>query len=654
MQNQKKLKQIYQKYENWVFPAVCTLVFVILSIFSIHGSSIGTYKAIFNPSEKDKNLYFSTPKGIRSDEWVITSPLEFAQKATDFAVINPNIGHGQDMDIVLDLPVRDWTVIFKPQNIAFLLLPFSIAFSFHWWFSLFALMIASYLLFKTLIPPPKNVLLSSLLATTFSVNPFIFWWYSSGTLLPVAYVFLLVFLFIQLLDTSRIYHRLLVGVLMAYLIVCLALTFYIPFIIAVSFAALIMTTAYIFSQKNPRRFVTKQNIILLLSALFIAVLIIAMFYLAHKEAIMLVQNTVYPGKRIASDTPMRIDNLIDIFKQFFLQSNKFVSANLINQSEASNFIYLFLYLLLPGIYIIVDGIRNKKNDWFLITITIGIGLFLTRMLLPLNLNYILKFILLDKVPKERLIIGLGILNIAYIIAIIRNIKLRKKSLPRIISLSSYVAALIILLGQYVVFKSNSNFRPSYSFVIVLIISLLIIATVVLILNKRTLVLAAFAMLVLTLLTSFLINPLYKGVPFEKNTTIHQITQQNNQQRGSWVVLNNIALEQFPQMAGVNTLSGVNIYPQYGIWRSFPNYEDYKDVVNRYAHIQFVINNENNNTIYLNQADLFTVNIDPCNTFAQQHITYLLSLKPETSPCIQQVKMFYDNSQQVYIYKIIKL
>lgn len=144
-----------EKYYVWIFPAISVLVFLILCIGKIHGSSIGLYEATANPGLKDKNLLFGFPRQIRSDEWVVNSPLQYAQKATNFASINPNIGNGQDMAIVLDMPVGDWSVIFKPQNIAFLFLPFSIAFSFHWWFMLLALLIGAYLLFRTLIPPPK-------------------------------------------------------------------------------------------------------------------------------------------------------------------------------------------------------------------------------------------------------------------------------------------------------------------------------------------------------------------------------------------------------------------------------------------------------------------------------------------------------------------
>jgi hypothetical protein len=650
---QKYYKQT-QKYHAWVFPAVCILIFFVLCIGKVHSSSIGLFKATTNPGVKDRNLLFGTPKPIRSDEWVVNSPLDFAQKAANFATINPNIGNGQDMAIVLDMPVRDWSVIFKPQNIAFLALPFSVAFSFHWWFMLLALVLGAYLLFRTLIPPPKNNLVSAVLATSFAFSPFIMWWYANGTLLSIAYVFWLLFLFIQLLQTNNIKYKIFFGTGMAYAAVCLALTFYAPFIIAVCFAGLFIAAGFVFSQKKPKRFLTKQNILITLLAVIAAIVILGIFYFIHKEAIHLVQSTVYPGRRTTVDTPVEFKALVDVFKIFFLQSSDFVVKNQLNQSEASNFVYMFLYLAIPAVYMIYEGIKKKKHDWFLILISVGIVIFLIRMLVPADTNSIFKFVLLDKSAKQRLLIGFGVLNIAFVIAITRNIKLRQKPLPKPVIVSTLIMTAIILITQYFIFRSKFDFFIPHTKVYIVILAILIFAATGFVLHKRTIIYAAISLLIISAIMSFYINPVYRGVPFEYDAIIKEVSQQNTVQPGTWVVLENIALEQYPQMSGANSISGVNIYPQYGVWKDFPDSQKYEDTINRYAHIMFKLNNEKTDTIHLNQPDLFTVNVDACDSFAQQHITYFISTKPETSPCIDQIKMFYNNQQQVYIYKIIKI
>ncbi|MFO0862169.1 MAG: hypothetical protein U0516_00385 [Candidatus Saccharibacteria bacterium] len=643
-----------EKYYVWIFPAISVLVFLILCIGKIHGSSIGLYEATANPGLKDKNLLFGFPRQIRSDEWVVNSPLQYAQKATNFASINPNIGNGQDMAIVLDMPVGDWSVIFKPQNIAFLFLPFSIAFSFHWWFMLLALLIGAYLLFRTLIPPPKNNLLSALLATAFSFSPFIMWWYTNGTLLSIAYVFWMLFFFIEILKCTNLKYKIAYGVGLAYFVVCLALTFYAPFIIATCLAGLFIAAGYLFSQKNLKKFITKQNILILSLAVFAAAILLGIFYIIHKEAIHLVQSTVYPGRRSNVDSPAELSALFDVFKLFFLQSKEFITRNMINQSEASNFVYMFIYLLVPAAYIIYEGVKHKKNDWFLIIISLGIIVFLTRMLVPADTDFVFKLLLLDKSAKKRLLIGLGVLNISFIIAIIRNVRLRAKPLPRFVIIITTFTTTVMLIAQYFIFINKLEFISSHTKQYIIILSILILSAIVFLLYKRTVIYAALCLLLISMAMSFYINPIYKEVPFEYDTVVKRISQQNAAQSGTWVVLENITLEQYPQMAGANSISGVMIYPQYGVWEDFPNYEQYKDIVNRYAHVTFKLNNEKMDYIYLNQADLMTVNIDPCNAFAQQHIMYFISTKVEVSPCINQINRFYNGQQLIYIYKIIKI
>lgn len=653
----KKINEIYnntEAYHAWIFPALCLIIFIVLCVGKVHGSSIGIFKANTNPGVEDKNLLFGNPKSIRSDEWVVISPLQFAQKAANYSMINPNIGFGQDMAVVLDMPIRDWSVIFKPQNIPYLFLPFSIAFSFHWWFMLLALIMGAYLLFKTLIPPPKNNLLSAVLATAFSVSPFIMWWYANGTLLTIAYVFIIITIFIHLINTPKLIHKILLGGAFGYFAVCLALTFYTPFIIATCFAGVFIVLGYLFSQPNPRKFINKKNVLTLLGSLALAGIILATFYIGHKEVISLIQNTVYPGHQTTIDKPVPIKAIFDVFKLFFLQSSDFVVNNDINQSEASNFVYLFIYLIIPAVYMVYEGIKNKKNDWFLILISIGIVLLIVRITGFGNVDSVYKTLYIDRASRPRILIGLGVLNIAFVIAVIRNIKLRSKPLPNLLVVASVAVAGLLVAAQYLVFRSKFEHFVANTKIYVVFIALAIMLIAWLVLYKKTIIYAAICLLLLTSSLSFFVNPIYRGVPFEHDQLVNSISDQNQVETGVWVVVENIALEQYPQMAGAKSISGVMIYPQYDIWKSFPGYDGNKDTINRYAHIMFKINNQNVNTIYLNQPDLYTVNIDPCNDFAQQNITYFVGTKAEDSKCIEPVKIFLNNQQQIFIYKVVKI
>src|SRR3990167_10013222 len=119
----------------WLFPITLTLLLMVLTVFKISGSSLGVYHTLFyGEISKDNNLLINKPQSIRSDEWLVNTQMTLAQKNNDFARINKNIGNGQDLSILVDAPYKEWSVIFKPQNLAFFFIPFDNAFAFKWWF----------------------------------------------------------------------------------------------------------------------------------------------------------------------------------------------------------------------------------------------------------------------------------------------------------------------------------------------------------------------------------------------------------------------------------------------------------------------------------------------------------------------------------------
>jgi hypothetical protein len=60
----------------WLFPAICTVVLILLTFFKVSGSSIGAYYPAFYGSQKDPALLLNKFRGVRSDEWVVRTPIQ--------------------------------------------------------------------------------------------------------------------------------------------------------------------------------------------------------------------------------------------------------------------------------------------------------------------------------------------------------------------------------------------------------------------------------------------------------------------------------------------------------------------------------------------------------------------------------------------------
>jgi len=311
-------------------------------------------------------------------------------------------------------------------------------------------------------------------------------------------------------------------------------------------------------------------------------------------------------------------------------------------------------LAVPTAYVIYQGIRKKKNDWFLIIISAGICIVLARMFLPFDTDPVFRFVLLNRVANGRLLIGLGVLNGIFLVAWLRNILSRKEQLPKVVMAISAVVAAGVIFMQYRFFKEEYYFTSSYTKPYIIFLFIALLAMTILFLHKRTAIYGAIVLLAITVSMIFYVNPVYRGVIFEKDILINDIVAINNRQNGTWAVVNNLVLEQYPVMAGVRNISGVMTYPQFDIWKTFPNEPAYERIINRYAHISFQLNNEHNDSMERVLPDYYWVKIDPCDSFAQQNITYLLSISPETNQCLEKIDQLQYNQQPIFIYKIIKI
>src|SRR6185295_13851175 len=105
------LKNTLRRLQNsiWFFPAILLLPLLLLTIFKISGSSIGVYNNIlYAKTQPAPGLLLNKPREVRSDEWVVNTPMTIAQAQNGYARVNTNIGNGQDMSVVLDVPTKDW------------------------------------------------------------------------------------------------------------------------------------------------------------------------------------------------------------------------------------------------------------------------------------------------------------------------------------------------------------------------------------------------------------------------------------------------------------------------------------------------------------------------------------------------------------------
>jgi hypothetical protein len=635
----------------WIFPILLCLIVLTLTALRISGTSIGVYSQI--NGETDSSMLAGNPRGVRSDEWLVTSQMTIAQAANDYEKINDNIAKGQNMAL-LDVPYKDWSTFFKPQNLAFFVLPLEYAFAFKWWFLFLVLILACY--FFILEVFSKSISRAALFATFIGLSPMVFWWWTSGTLLTIAYSFIIALLALRLIKAQHLKQRVAYTGLLSYVLVCFALLLYPPFQIPCLIVVATFIVGWVLSTYKGKAQL-KPLLRLWPYALMVVVvpaLIGLAFYKTNQGIIDDITHTSYPGARVVTSGGTYPLLAVSSFLSPNLEyDNKAASGYLGNQSEASNFMFIAPYLFLPSLYLIIRAWRrHDATPWGLLLINLLILVFLVRMYIDIPiLEPLYRPLLLDKVPNVRLLIGLGLAGALQLLLLIKTMEtstLKKTELLWLSvfgGLSSFIA--MLLIGNYTI-----DHFPVFiaSFGKVVIFSACISLAIFLILRRffiaGLIILASFSFF-----SVYRIHPLYQGLaPVSTSKTIS--TLRSYPDKGSWVVLEDRLLINFPMMADKDSLSGIQFAPQLDLWKQLDPTGQYKEVYNRYAHVLFVDDKKMDTPLTLKHADLFVVKFDPCTTFIQKNVTYALSPKLLTdTSCAKLDKTITLPAKQLYIYKV---
>ena len=102
----------------------CIRVYTAPAILLLYGvvairhseTSIGMWDKVVSPAaNQSTGVVVGTPRAIRSDEWLRSTPFTLSQYEQGYPVRNESIGVGEDQ-LSMSLPVYHYTTLFKPQN----------------------------------------------------------------------------------------------------------------------------------------------------------------------------------------------------------------------------------------------------------------------------------------------------------------------------------------------------------------------------------------------------------------------------------------------------------------------------------------------------------------------------------------------------------
>ncbi len=288
---------------------------MLLVALDLNGSSIGVLSRGGDPwipgsMEQAQNfgpdpaLIAGTPRPIRSDEWAQWTPVAIAQARSGF---QPQIWLGLTdtklSAITFFSPAAGYAQIFRPQGWGYLLLGDSHGLAWQWWFAYLVAALGIYYLLYTLI---GSVPIATGLALAGAFTPYAGWW-SGNPVLIMGFLALGTTCVMRGFASRSRVHGAIWGVAAGVLGAAAILPLYPPWTISSAWICLALMAGFLLDRRPPIHWIalTLGPAALALTAALVP------WYLANRDAIAAVADTIYPGPRVSSSGEARLSFLLD-------------------------------------------------------------------------------------------------------------------------------------------------------------------------------------------------------------------------------------------------------------------------------------------------------------------------------------------------------
>ena len=661
------LRSIFTKlkddsYKKWIFPSTIIFCLIFATGFKISGSSFGLYYDSFL-NGKSSNLISGEARPIRSDEWLVVTQFTIAQKEAGYPLINKNFGNsGKNMSLVSDAPYKEWSTVFRPQNLAFLIVPFEFAFAFKWWLLLASLLLSIYFLSLKFLP--NKYALSGSIAIIGSFTPFIFWWYQTITIMSIVWGIVILLLIMKLIENKSlpflkrykhgdIISNLTLSLLLTYSMVSFALLLYPAFQVPVVITVFLVAIGYYINtwRKIPKKLrkILYVNTAFIVGSAIAAIGIVGIFLITRIDAVQAISGTDYPGARfVHSGAPSQAD-LIGLtgYSQYRLMDGASISSidpskGSINQSEMSAFIITPFAFIIPILFILYSKWRKDKTiDWVGVAIFVSCLIFISHLFIP-GFSSIAKPFMMHLVPITRLQLGLGFIGIFSLIYTLANTIKFSSQYRYLPYLYSTMVIIIYVCTIVYVVKFNRNFAGDLRVLLLAAISLSGGLALIFIKKEKLGLLVLSSLCIMSTIT---IQPLYRGLGsgYNDNIIIKKIISTSSSD-DTWGLSGTSVLENFPQMANRKSITGVNTYPDKDFWSKVS--KD-KTIYNRYAHI--LLSDTIDKDLVLIQPDVFIAKLS-CSNHIGKSVTRVLSTTPLQLPCYELIDKVTVHNGDILFYK----
>jgi hypothetical protein len=627
------------------FLLVCGVFFVAAVAFRLNGSSTFIWKEVLTDSASPGGLLLGEPREVRSDEWMVWTPAVIAQFQRGFPAENPALGAGKS-PFLYSLPVRHYTMWFRPQLYGFFLFDLDWAYAWYWNVKVFGLLTSMFLLFWTLTRNSAVALFGSL--WVFFSN-YVQWWFSSPAMLPemlsswaLALVAALV-----LLQTIGWRTRVCAATVFVLCSVNFALCLYPPFQIPLLYLGLIVFGTYLFAREktDPKRR-GWQGVLCLAAACIAVAAVLAPFFVECRSTFESLSLTSYPGSRRSHGGELGwmelFSGLMNIFNSESAYPDSFGQPN-----GAANFLPLWVPVFACTARILFTEPRKHA---------VAIGVF--ALLIALNVyalcplpGWFCNATLLSFCTGVRALLAIGVANVLFVVLTFPILKsqvaiMQKRSLLGLVGISSCLVWFYLWSSV----PANPIFLAPWRILMFFAIN---VGLIVVLLKSPG---RAFAPVLIGLLVASngLVNPVMVGLdPLLKATPATAIQDLvRRDPTSAWAAYESNHLSEFLMAMGANVVSGVKTVPDLDFYKLLDPDGRYRTIYNRYSFAFFLFRRDRD-SVGIRSVGFPThlVSIHPLHpALRARNVRYFLFTQPFADPGPEGIKLLHAFPQNhIWIY-----
>jgi hypothetical protein len=621
---------------------ISLVVFLILVLGNIHGSSIGMWdKYIVEETQNDKlTTIVGEPRTVRSDEWLVQTPWFLSQTQNDnfFPIRNNNIrSDGQNM-LIANVPTLSIHLLAKPQFWGFVLFGKDYGLSWYWMLRILLLLMLSFEMAMFL--SNKNLKISVVGSLCISLSPVVQWWYNTSVVDLIIYMQGAVVSALYYVKSSgNHWPRVTYMVLMTLSLLGFVFVLYPPIQVPLGYLLLIFI-GFIMVPHIRSLISCKTELISFIACILFASVSIFSFIYQSMDDMKIMLHTEYPGQRVITGGSFELKYLQSYLINWLFP---YKDVTFLNNSELSNFINFLPAILLSFIAIYRHGSHHRK-------LILSLFFFLLFQISWLIFSYpllISKLTLFSYVTEIRLgFIMVGLTSV-YLFIWLASIIAKQKVFRQFEAL--FICSLVALVYYISLFHSEmhnylGNILSWFSIIFFLVLNYTFLRG-----KLNTLVVL---MLVVIIVSGSTVNPVAKGTFSIYNKEVSQQLMRIKQLNPSakWASVNSLVNSQYMVALGMKTFNSVHFYPDLKLWTLLDPNKEFNHVYNRFAHITVSLTTEKT-SFQLIQTDVIEVHLN-VEDLKKVGIDYILSQGELREFESTLKKVYYSPKDNLYIYQVI--